>query len=168
MLIWFCRIRMLPCPSTEPSILPIFQVHQIRDRKSNAEQITAAAEELREKHLIEESLKNRCSRWSSDTNKRWQCHNVLIGNGEDTVNWILADDWGGQVFKVQAPYWPFTKENCRHPKICAIPFHGLHMPGLRYISLGVPQTESRATMGYRRVSHSFRPGPQWKIWGSTP
>lgn len=51
----FCLFGMLLAFPAFRCFSAVDLVHQIRDRKSNAEQITAAAEELREKHLIEDS-----------------------------------------------------------------------------------------------------------------
>ena len=50
-----------------------WKVHQIRDRKSNSQQISAAAEELREKHLIEE-IQN-----SKILIAIWLCHEQNAG-----------------------------------------------------------------------------------------
>lgn len=44
------------------------EVHQIRDRKSNREQISAAAQELREKHLIEDT-KKQLEPWKQRENR---------------------------------------------------------------------------------------------------
>eukprot|EP00438_Fugacium_kawagutii_P001600 Skav204354 [mRNA] locus=scaffold866:27478:30382:+ [translate_table: standard] len=61
-------------------------VHQIRDRKSNGEQIRAAAQELREKHLIEETRQVE-----SATGNKWQLRLDLDSFVD--YDWIMRVYW---------------------------------------------------------------------------
>ena len=67
------------------------EVHRIRDRKSDAAQLHAAATELREKHLIEEKLtrlRRKCKNSCSKTMYyRYDCicHAALVQNRAESL-----------------------------------------------------------------------------------